>query len=307
MSTELEQRLRADMEQATQGVRIPPGLALKAYRHQHKRMMTTRAVTAVGAAAVLTAGTLTVAGATGGFGRPPGGQQSRTTAYVISRVERALSAPGMTKVIAYTQTWYPAGITLQPVPGGLNASGGPGGSSPERGEYELLWANLHTTKQSAFTATGQRLFDERITIGNGSLATTVVDYTSHTWWTTQSARPAVSGLGSASCLPGGGIRLTGGRNAWPDFIRAQLACGAYTVAGKQVVGGVDALKITASSGPLTLWVNPATYLPMRLEAGGLQTDFQWLPPTPANLAMLNMPAPAGFHQVPPPASGASNG
>jgi len=79
------------------------------------------------------------------------------------------------------------------------------------------------------------------------------------------------------------------------------------VAGKQVVGGVDALKITASSGPLTLWVNPATYLPMRLEAGGLQTDFQWLPPTPANLAMLNMPAPAGFHQVPPPASGASNG
>jgi hypothetical protein len=39
---------------------------------------------------------------------------------------------------------------------------------------------------------------------------------------------------------------------------------------------------------------------MRLEDGGLQTDFQWLPATPANLATLNMPIPAGFHQVPPP-------
>lgn len=294
----LEQRLRHDMEHATQGVRVPPGLALKAHRHLHKRTMTTRAVIA-GAAAVLMAGTLTVAGATGAFSRPAGGRQVQTTAYVISRVEHALSAPGMTNVIAYTDTVYPAGITLQAMPGGLNASGGPGGGSTQRGESELLWASLHTTKLSAFTATGQRVFDERITIRNGSLVTTVVNYTSHTWWTTQSGRPAAR-PGSASCMPGGGIRLNGGRNAWPDFISAQLACGAYTVAGRQAVGGVDALKITASSGNLTLWVNPTTYLPMQLEAGGLQTDFQWLSPTPAGLAMLNMPVPAGFHRVPPP-------
>ena len=302
MSTELEQRLRADMEQATQGVRVPPGLARKAYRHHHRRTMTIRAVTAAGAAAVLIAGTLTVAGVTGAFGRPAGGPQARTTAYVISRVERALSAPGMTSVIAYTRTMYPAGITLQPVPGGVNGSGGPGGSAPKEGDYELLWANLHTTKRSVFTATGRHLFDEQITIRNGSLATTAVNYTSHTWWTAQSPRPAVTGPASASCLPGGGIRLSGGRNAWPDFIRAQVACGAYTMVGKQAVGGADALKITGSSGHLTLWVNPVTYLPMRLKApGGLQTDFQWLPPTPAHRAMLSMPVPAGFHQVPPPA------
>jgi hypothetical protein len=297
MNTELEQRLRADMEQATQGVHVPPGLALKAYRHQQKRTMTTRAAIA-GAAAVLVAGALTAAGVTGAFGRPAGGPQVKTTTYVISRVERALSAPGMTNVIAYTRTDYPAGITLHATPGGLNASGGPGGNSSQQGDYELLWANLHTTKLSAFTATGHRVFDERIAVGNGSLTTTVVNYASHTWWTTQSARPA-TGPGSASCMPGGGIRLSGGYNAWPDFIRAQLACGAYTVAGKQAVGGVDALKITASSGHLTLWVNASTYLPMRLEDGGLQTDFQWLPPTPANLAMLNMTVPAGIHQVSP--------
>ena len=107
----------------------------------------------------------------------------------------------------------------------------------------------------------------------------MVNYTSHTWWTARSPRPVVTGPASASCLPGGGIRLSGGRNAWPDFIRSQLACGAYNVVGKQVVGGADVLKITGSSGDPTLWVNPVTYLPIRLEApGGLQTDFQWLPP-----------------------------
>jgi len=300
MNTELEQRLRADMAQATQGMRVPPGLALKAYRHQRKRTMTARAVTAA-AAAVLIAGALTVAGVTGVFGRPAGGQQVRATAYVISRVERAMSAPGMTNVIAFTRTVFPPGTTLQAVPGGLEGSSGPVGSSAQGGDYELLWASLHTTKWSVFTPAGQRVFDERITVRNGSITTTVVNYTSHTWWTTRSARPAATGSGSASCVPGGGIRLSGGRSSWPDFVRAQLACGAYTVAGRQAVGGVDALKITGNSGRLTLWVNAATYLPVRLDNGGLQTDFQWQRPTPANLAMLNMPVPAGFRQVPPPA------
>jgi hypothetical protein len=46
-------------------------------------------------------------------------------------------------------------------------------------------------------------------------------------------------------------------------------------------------------------VDPATYLPVRWDVGGSQTDYLWLPPTPANLALLNEPIPAGFRQVPP--------
>jgi hypothetical protein len=46
MSTELEQQLRAAMERFTDDVRVPPRLAVKAYRHQQKRRMTTRAVAA---------------------------------------------------------------------------------------------------------------------------------------------------------------------------------------------------------------------------------------------------------------------
>jgi hypothetical protein len=300
MNTELEQRLRADMERATKDVRVPPGLALKAYRHYHKRTITTWAVAAAGTAAVLTVGALSVAEVAGAFGQPAGGTQVRTTAYVISRVERALSAPDMASMVAYTRTVYPAGVTLRPVPGGVDVSGGPGASSPKAGGYEVLWAYHRSTKFSFFTASGQRVFDERITVGKTSLATSVVSYTSHTWWTAQSARPAATGSASAGCLPGGEIRLNGNASAWPDFIHSQLACGAYTVAGRQELGGVDALKITGGSGQIMLWVNPATYLPMRLERGGLtQVNFQWLAPTQANLAMLNMPVPASFHRVAP--------
>ena len=70
--------------------------------------------------------------------------------------------------------------------------------------------------------------------------------------------------------------------------------------GHQVVGGIDAITITGSSGRLTLLVNPATYLPVQLSIGPLQMHFQWLPPIPANLAELKVAVPAGFQHVPPP-------
>jgi len=301
MSTELEERLRADMERATRDVRVPPGLALKACRHYHKRAITTRAVAAAGTAAVLTAGALSVAEVTGAFGRPAAGAQVRTTAYVISRVEHALSAPDLANMVGYTRTVYRAGVTPRPVPGGVNSLADPAAISPQSAGYEVLWAYHRSTRLSFFTASGQPVFGERITVGKGSLATTAVTYASHTWWRAQSARPAAAGSASQGCLPGGQIRLNGSANAWPDFIHSQLACGAYSVAGKQLIGGVEALKITGGSGQITLWVNPATYLPMRLDQGGLiQVSFQWLPATRANLAMLNMPVPASFHQVAPP-------
>ena len=52
MSTDIEQELRGAMERFTGDVRVPPGLAVKAYRHQQKRRVTTRAVAAAGTAAV---------------------------------------------------------------------------------------------------------------------------------------------------------------------------------------------------------------------------------------------------------------
>ena len=77
------------------------------------------------------------------------------------------------------------------------------------------------------------------------------------------------------------------------------------MAGRQLIDGIDAIKITGNGGRDTLWVNPAGYLPVRvmltLRAIQIQTDFSWLAPTPANLAQLNVTVPAGFRQVAPPA------
>ena len=42
MSADLEQQLRGAMERFTSDVRVPPGLALKAYRHRQKRRTTGR-------------------------------------------------------------------------------------------------------------------------------------------------------------------------------------------------------------------------------------------------------------------------
>jgi hypothetical protein len=92
--------------------------------------------------------------------------------------------------------------------------------------------------------------------------------------------------------PGGG---------WPGFIRSQLACGAYTIVGHQVIDGIDAIKLAGSTpGWITLWVDPATYLPIQVTDGAVQSEFQWLPASAANLAQLNVVVPAGFQQVQPP-------
>lgn len=73
------------------------------------------------------------------------------------------------------------------------------------------------------------------------------------------------------------------------------------MAGRADGRRVDAIEMTGESGHITVWVDPAAYLPVRLDLGQIiQTNFQWLPPTPANLALVNVPVPAGFRQVPPP-------
>ena len=69
-----------------------------------------------------------------------------------------------------------------------------------------------------------------------------------------------------------------------------------------MIDGINTIKITGDAGRFTFWVNPATYLPVRAILGQRQTDFRWLPATPARLAQLKVTVPAGFKQVPAPAA-----
>ncbi len=130
MSTELEQRLHSAMERFTGDVRVPPGLALKAYRHRQKRRMTARVAAAAGTATVV-AGSLAVAGAAGAFGSA-GGQpaESTYTAYVVSHVEHALAAPATGSLLEQDRTVYRPGTTLRPGPTGLAEGSGGSGTGP---------------------------------------------------------------------------------------------------------------------------------------------------------------------------------
>ena len=101
---------------------------------------------------------------------------------------------------------------------------------------------------------------------------------------------------------------------WKQIIQAGLTCGMFTVAGRQWVDGVDAIKLTGHTpaAGTTIWVDPSSYLPVRLTgrvqliAGGtdkqdaatLTIDFRWLPPTSANLKELTAPIPNGFREPP---------
>jgi hypothetical protein len=304
MSTDIEQELRGAMERFTGDVRVPPGLAVKAYRHQQKRRVTTRAVAVAGTVAVA-AGGVAVAGAAGAFGSASGAPvQTAYTAYVVSHVEHALASPDMNNVLEQDRTVFAAGNSLQPVPTGLVGSApGSGGRSYWPVSSSLNWSYRGTTRFSAFTAAGQPEFDLGLSVAHRTLSATAVFYRNHTWWTsTPGIRlPGRNGGPPSGCVRGQDIVLRSGQgNGWPGFIRSQLACGAYTVVGRQVVGGVDAIKITGASGAFTFWVNPATYLPVQMTLPQQRTEFQWLSPTPANLAHLKVAAPAGFKQVPAP-------
>jgi hypothetical protein len=304
MNMDLEDQLRLEMEQATRDVRVPRGLALKAYRHRRKRQTTLRMAAATATATALVGG-VAIAGVAGAFDSAPSGvspQTARLTAFVIRHVQRALAPAEVNNIVGSVTQTYPSGTTLEPVPGGINGGTGSGAASRWSVGYSVVWAYQGTTSYAAYNASGQRVFDAELTHANGGATETAVIDANSTWWTApvhlrQAAPP--------SCLQGGGFYLRPGPGGgWPGFIRSQLACGAYTVVGRQFVGGIDAIKLTNgatnSLTSTTLLVNPATYRPIEVTTGPMHLTFQWLPASPANLAHLQVTVPAGYQQVKAP-------
>jgi hypothetical protein len=120
---------------------------------------------------------------------------------------------------------------------------------------------------------------------------------------------------------------------WSSFIRATLDCGAARVTGHVRINGQETIQITGKPITVrlgrgegravhekyaralwTLYVNPASYLPVRMigvtetfgGSGGHTrfesvTNVRWLPPTSANVARALVTIPPGYHQVSSPA------
>jgi hypothetical protein len=92
----------------------------------------------------------------------------------------------------------------------------------------------------------------------------------------------------------------------PSLLARGLAAGAWRVVGRAQLDGQPAIELKDNGYRKgipeilggRLWVNARTYLPIRLVmgSGGSMTvrDFRYLPPTPANRALLQVPIPAGY-------------
>jgi hypothetical protein len=305
MSTELEERLRGAMQRFTGGVRVPPGLAVKAHRHQQKRRARIRAAAATGTVTGVAATAVAIAGVTGAFGSAgPTPAQATYTAYVVSHVEHALAGPGQHNLVAHVRDVYQPGMILKPVgPFVVLPARQPGASSPWSVGSTQMWMYRGQARMEAYSPAGQRVYElgAKFPLGRPGRSIAVDDST-RTWWQEALAVHAkVSGKSPINCGPR--IQIPAGAG-WAAFIQHQLSCGEYRVTGRQTLDGVNAIKIVSKQSTLTLWVNPGTYLPVRLvqDMGGVpgQSDFSWLAATPAHLAHLRVTVPAGYEQVPPP-------
>jgi hypothetical protein len=296
MNAQLRQLLRGGMERFVEDVGRPQGLALRAYQHRRKRRLAARAATATGVAAALTA--VGVAALTGAFG-PGNGQQVQTAAYV-ARVQHALATQADAGLVGYARTVQPAGTVVEPEPGMWKDLPG-GGRSLRSGvaaAVMISWTYQNRSALTALDAAGQPAAAEQNTAsGRHGTATVAVNYRDRTWWrATAAPLPGTRSPAQAGCFPPGVLPAS---ESWQSFFRQELSCGAYTEDGRQRVDGIDAIKLAGNG--VVLWIDPATYLPVRqADPGGGVTDFRWLRATPASLAHLKVAVPAGFRRVAPP-------
>jgi hypothetical protein len=329
--------LHDSIDRLTQDERLPAGLAGRAFRRHHQRRIALRAAAAAGTAVIAGAGMFAAvarpgaapaAAVAGPARQAPAGATAPTSAaltaaYVSSHTQQALAAAERANLIQEIHTVgqnYPLGLT-QVLTFPING-GGTGHAVEQAGptaSQENIWSYRGQLREQGLDAAGKPLFDASSTTTQTAagprtvlnVSGTGVDYTSRTWWhdALQLSLPAAAGpdaCKSAFLPPPVGTTLD-----WAAQIRTALSCGHFQLAGHERVGPADAVKLVSvkTDGPytVTLWVDPSTYLPVRLiwnwldpraqGPGTLTGDFQWVKPTQDNLGTLRVPVPSGFTQA----------
>jgi hypothetical protein len=273
-------------------LRPPAGLTRTVARRGRRLALVSTAGAATLAAGVAA---LVVAGASR---EPHHGSEAPvvSTAYVVGRVDGALTAADPTAIAQMTVT-----------------TRGPAGTTTAE-----EWSYGDQSRSVTNSPNGRPAYDTGLSSG---LVYTVVSYATRAW--ARHHRPTAPVSGPSGCGSGAAVvpllfepGQTSVRFAasWLPAtvvrdLRSAISCRTLAVAGWQRVDGVDAIRLTSrsSTGPgETIWVSPGTYLPVRVLAaqdlGGsvfLETaDIAWLKPTAPNLARLTVPIPAGFREVP---------
>jgi hypothetical protein len=264
------------------------GRAIRAGRRRRVAAGVT-AVASAGAAAIAAA--VFVPGSTA-----PATQQAQDTAYVVSHVSQALDALP-TSVILFLR----------------HTATGP------RSEVTESWDRGDNDRTEIFDA--GKPVSEHGFAGKGTTITSVdISYQDKTWsrsaghFSTRSASASerAATAGTFTCVLASDSGIPDNAKMMAGILRTLVSCGTLKADGTAPLGGATAIRLTmpgtpAAAGTIITWyVNPATYLPIHetvTQRGFLLSslDFQWLPPTAANLARLSLPAaPQGFTRIPMP-------
>ncbi len=211
-------------------------------------------------------------------GSPQG--QIQTTAFV-THVEKVLASQD--NLIEYASTDYPVHDTT------------------------VLREYRGIAMISIYDSAGRLVEDQSVSPPrNGESRGFAVNYTNRTWssmtlyWV---GRQGPTPLGCTA--PAKDPLSIIGSGGWSGVIRAALNCGAYRVDGYQEADGIRAIRLagTYTGTRTTLWIDPATYLPVRAvftdRGQQVRADFRWLSPTSASLAQLHVAIPAAFTEVKP--------
>src|SRR5262249_8402286 len=147
------------------------------------------------------------------------------------------------------------------------------------GASEITWIWGKVIKQDLLDGKGRVLAARRLSGTLASEAVKQVDYASRTWWRFSGQLVGVP-ISTCSLLPVGLEEA----QAWTPRnlakgIRHSVKCGLTKVAGHQHVDGVNAIKLIFTDDNVgfdfgsgeqtvrqTLWVDPASYLPVRLRS-----------------------------------------
>ena len=317
MNTDVEDLLRGGMERFTESVRAPAGLAHAAGR-LHRQRVAVRATLASSAVTVIAASA--VVAVIAASGATAGRTQAQTVADLTKQVRNAVANDNLIYV------------------GRTNGTDGP----------DVVWAYSQQSRWVEYwpstdyrdrIVNGQRLWDfppqdrgrafsvSGTAVVSGKLMGAYVIYPDRKYTLSRQLPTQSSACTTTGALEMGGPATVGVN--WKSFIDEMLACGAASVTAHVRVDGAGTTKITGR--PVTvrlpagyskvirakwvtvrwaLYVNPATFLPVRIEGstktyGGAagaylssgETDVSWLPPTKANIAKTLVTIPAGFQRV----------
>jgi hypothetical protein len=244
-----------------------------------------------GAAAAAAAGVVGVISGGGGHAAPvPVSVPVRLSAdYVVAHVRAAVNAS------ATSDIQYDLGHVPNSQTGVL--------------ENTATWAYGNSDREVSLTqdigANGKPVLGYLMTVTRDKTVTITINYSSRTW----STRTYPWGSARNANTPGPQHATT---DQASDALRAAIKAGSMTDGGSAEVDGQRTIHLvqgSAKTGEINMWVDPATYLPVRTidtapgesvaSSRAIREDYKWLPDTAENMRPLT-PAgaiPAGFTQV----------